>query len=96
MRTQSELIEPLHFMNDFDLSEQSVNGKTKNNTSPQLPNSSVPMREAVEAFQKQLIEHALQLNNGVWSQAAAFLQMDRGNLFKMGKKLGVQACESSK
>jgi anaerobic nitric oxide reductase transcription regulator len=54
------------------------------------------MREAVEAFQKQLIEHALQLNNGVWSQAAAFLQMDRGNLFKMGKKLGVQACESSK
>jgi anaerobic nitric oxide reductase transcription regulator len=96
MRTQSELIEPLHFMNDFDLSEQTANGKTKSNTSPQLPNSSIPMREAVEAFQKQLIEHALQLNNGVWSQAAAFLQMDRGNLFKMGKKLGVQACESSK
>ncbi|MGB2078930.1 MAG: nitric oxide reductase transcriptional regulator NorR [Vibrio sp.] len=48
------------------------------------------MREAVEAFQKQLIEQALAQSNGVWSQAAKLLKMDRGNLYKMGKKLDVK------
>jgi len=49
-----------------------------------------PMRETVESFQRQLIEHALLESNGIWARAAEFLQMDRGNLYRMGKKLGVK------
>lgn len=49
-----------------------------------------PMRETVELFQKQLIEHALQETNGIWAKAADYLSMDRGNLYRMGKKLGVK------
>lgn len=50
-----------------------------------------PMRDTVASFQKQLIEHALRENNGIWAQAAEFLSMDRGNLHRMGKKLGVES-----
>ena len=49
-----------------------------------------PMRETVEDFQKQLIQHALEQTDGVWAKAAQFLHMDRGNLYRMGKKLGVK------
>lgn len=59
------------------------------NTSSHLPNQSQPMRELVEHYQKELIEHALNQSNGVWAKAAEFLQMDRGNLYRMGKKLGI-------
>jgi anaerobic nitric oxide reductase transcription regulator len=54
-----------------------------------LPSQSQPMRELVELYQKELIQHALQQSNGIWAQAAEFLQMDRGNLYRMGKKLGI-------
>lgn len=54
-----------------------------------LPTESQPMRELVEQFQKDLIQHALHQSNGVWAKAAEFLQVDRGNLYRMGKKLGL-------
>lgn len=50
-----------------------------------------PMRETVEVFQKHLIQHALQQSDGVWAKAAQFLHMDRGNLYRMGKKLGIES-----
>ncbi len=96
LRTHSEMLEPAHFIHDFQLTETRDDTRANRALASPLPSQSLPMREAVEAFQKQLIEHALQLNNGVWSQAAQFLHMDRGNLFKMGKKLGVQPSEVSK
>jgi anaerobic nitric oxide reductase transcription regulator len=55
-----------------------------------LPEHPIVMREAVEQYQKQLIEHGLKKSDGVWAKAADFLKMDRGNLYKMGKKLGVK------
>ncbi|MDN3696089.1 nitric oxide reductase transcriptional regulator NorR [Vibrio genomosp. F6] len=58
-------------------------------TSNIFPAESQPMRELVESYQKQLIEHALAESNGVWAKAAEFLQMDRGNLYRMGKKLDI-------
>lgn len=58
-------------------------------TTALLPKESKPMRELVESYQRQLIEHALSESNGTWSQAAEFLQMDRGNLYRMGKKFGL-------
>ncbi len=54
-----------------------------------MPRESQPMRELVERYQRDLIEHALSQSGGVWAKAAEFLQMDRGNLYRMGKKLGI-------
>ena len=54
-----------------------------------MPNEPIALRQAVDAYQKQLIEHALKKNDGVSAQAAQFLQVDRGNLYKLGKKLGL-------
>ncbi|WP_413282887.1 nitric oxide reductase transcriptional regulator NorR [Vibrio sp. MA40-2] len=48
------------------------------------------MRESILDFQKQLIENALQQSDGIWAKAAERLQMDRGNLYRMGKKLGIE------
>lgn len=59
------------------------------NTSHYLPKESQPMRELIESYQRDLIEHALSQTGGVWAKAAEFLQMDRGNLYRMGKKLGI-------
>ena len=55
-----------------------------------LPTTSFELRGAVEVYQTKLISHALLQSNFVWAQAAEFLQMDRGNLYKMGKKLGIK------
>ncbi|WP_194437752.1 nitric oxide reductase transcriptional regulator NorR [Vibrio fluminensis] len=60
------------------------------NTSQYFPSDSQPMRTLVELYQKDLIVHALNQSNDTWSQAAEFLQMDRGNLYRMGKKLGIK------
>ncbi|MFC3022939.1 nitric oxide reductase transcriptional regulator NorR [Vibrio zhugei] len=58
-------------------------------TSRYLPDESQALRELVESYQRELIEHALTKTGGVWAKAALFLQMDRGNLYRMGKKLGL-------
>lgn len=55
-----------------------------------FPHDSQPMRGLVESYQKDLIVHALEKSNGTWAKAATFLHMDRGNLYRMGKKLGVE------
>lgn len=56
-----------------------------------FPAESSPMRSLVEGYQKDLIRHALDKSDGTWAKAAQFLQMDRGNLYRMGKKLGVDS-----
>ncbi|WP_413112503.1 nitric oxide reductase transcriptional regulator NorR [Thaumasiovibrio sp. DFM-14] len=52
-------------------------------------NVDLPFRARVEQFQKQLIIDTLQDCNGVWAQAAKQLGVDRGNLYRLGKKLGI-------
>lgn len=59
------------------------------NTTTYLPSKSQPMRQLVENYQRDLITHALGQSNGTWAKAADFLQVDRGNLYRMGKKLGM-------
>ena len=44
--------------------------------------------EAVDDFKRATIEHALQRTDGNWAAAARFLQMDRGNLHRLAKRLG--------
>ncbi|AXY00835.1 nitric oxide reductase transcriptional regulator NorR [Vibrio alfacsensis] len=74
-------------LNHFDASLTFDDVKS---TSQYLPKESQSMRELVEHYQRDLIEHALSQSGGVWAKAAEFLQMDRGNLYRMGKKLGVK------
>ena len=48
------------------------------------------LREAVERLERQLIEQALRQHEGNWSAAARALQLDRANLNRLAKRLGVQ------
>lgn len=78
-----------HIITRAHFSSEDKSNKTSKKSSL-FHNESKPMRETVESFQKQLIEHALEQTNGIWAKAAEFLQMDRGNLYRMGKKLGIK------
>ncbi|MFM2479415.1 nitric oxide reductase transcriptional regulator NorR [Celerinatantimonas sp. MCCC 1A17872] len=49
----------------------------------------LPLKEAMQCYQRQLIERALTNNHGVWAKAARELGMDRGNLYRLGQKLGL-------
>ncbi|WP_427979641.1 nitric oxide reductase transcriptional regulator NorR [Agarivorans sp.] len=88
MRAQSKVIEVKHFMSELKLDDKTQ--ELAFGLPAALPSQSISMRDAQLAYQKQLIEHALAVNGGVWAKAAQFLQMDRGNLFRLGKKLGVK------
>ncbi|WP_318511165.1 nitric oxide reductase transcriptional regulator NorR [Photobacterium leiognathi] len=72
----------VHFDNEFS----SIDVK---NTSNLFPEHSQSMRELVESYQKQLIHHSYEKMDKNWSKAAQFLQMDRGNLYRMGKKFQI-------
>ena len=48
------------------------------------------LRDAVERLERQLIEQALRQHEGNWSAAARALQLDRANLNRLAKRLGVQ------
>ncbi len=95
MRSNSQVIEPQHFAGDLLSPSQPQTPSTLTEL-VNLPNQSISLRESQQTYQKLLIEHALALNDGVWAKAAQFLQTDRGNLFKLGKKLGVKATTKEK
>lgn len=59
-------------------------------TTNKMPEESQSMRGLVEDYQRELIQHTMKISNNNWSKAASFLQVDRGNLYRMGKKLGVK------
>ena len=48
-----------------------------------------PLQSAVDRFQRQHIEEALQQNQGKWAAAARTLQMDPSNLRKLARRLGM-------
>lgn len=45
--------------------------------------------EMVSDFQRQLIKQAMAENDQVWAKAARQLQLDRGNLYRQAKRLGL-------
>ena len=49
-----------------------------------------PLREAVDDYQRRLIEQALARHAGRWSDAARELDMDRANLSRLAKRLGIR------
>ncbi len=71
-------------LNHFDTSLALDDVKTHHIIYPKKANQC----ELIESYQRDLIEHALSQTGGVWAKAAEFLQMDRGNLYRMGKSSG--------
>lgn len=48
------------------------------------------LKEAVDAYQRALIVDALQKHQGKWSEAARALGVDRANLNRLAKRLGIR------
>ncbi|MNV77688.1 Nitric oxide reductase transcription regulator NorR2 [compost metagenome] len=51
----------------------------------------VPLREAVDAYQKQLIGAALQRHQHKWADTARELGVDRANLIRLARRLGLKS-----
>jgi len=66
--------------------------------SPVTPESSTPpptsgeqtLKDATEKLQRQMIIYALEGNKGNWTRAAKALGLDRANLARLAKRLGVK------
>ncbi|MFL0808097.1 MAG: nitric oxide reductase transcriptional regulator NorR [Oceanobacter sp.] len=56
----------------------------------QQPIPEQSLKTATEAFQRQRILAALTANNGNWAAAARQLEVDRANLSRLAKRLGVE------
>jgi anaerobic nitric oxide reductase transcription regulator len=57
---------------------------------PAPPREGRPMREAVEDYQRTLIERALVASRGNWAAAARSLGLDRSNLHHLARRLGLR------
>jgi anaerobic nitric oxide reductase transcription regulator len=55
----------------------------------------LPLRSAVDSFQRGLIEDCLRRNDGVWAAAARELGMHRSNLHHLARRLGLLAQQGS-
>lgn len=57
---------------------------------PSPPASGLPLREAVQGYQRSLIQQALKDAEGNWAAAARSLGMHRSNLHHLAKRLGLR------
>jgi anaerobic nitric oxide reductase transcription regulator len=48
------------------------------------------LRAATEAFERELLQRTLKQTHGNWAEAARRLGVDRGNLHRLGQRLGVR------
>ena len=65
-------------------------GVPANNATVTKPAASLGLRDSVEQLERQLIETSLARHGGSWAAAARELQLDRGNLQRMAKRLGIE------
>lgn len=78
---------------DLALPMQTLAAKARQPSFPQPPSKveeGTPLREAVEAYQRHLIEAALARHDGVWAAAARDLGMHRSNLHHLSQRLGLR------
>ncbi|EHZ2655501.1 nitric oxide reductase transcriptional regulator NorR [Vibrio vulnificus] len=84
---------------DIELISQDFDIKTP--TSPMMPSVAtsqaqheihidIGLKQATDAFQKQLILRALESNQGNWAATARQLELDSGNLHRLAKRLGIK------
>ena len=56
----------------------------------------INFRLETEAYQRNLIRNTLDNTNGNWTEAAKFLSMDRANLARLAKRLGIKVVRQVK
>ena len=89
MPTGVTTISPTH-LTGLQLSYSSLQ-TDKEVTSPTVePQPPVDLKVQTNAFQRTLISDTLKHTNGNWSKAAQRLSMDRANLSRLAKRLGVK------
>jgi anaerobic nitric oxide reductase transcription regulator len=81
------VVAPQHLGLDLSLSASS-DGQGTNAGRGTAP--SKPLRAALEDFQRDLILSAVEHNNGNWAAAARALGINRSNLHKLAKRLGIK------
>ena len=82
------LIRPEH----LDLNEAVVTSVEASSAMTGLDTVPLPpdgLRMAVDSFQRQLIRQALADHDGNWSATARSLQLDRANLTRLARRLGL-------
>ena len=86
------IIEPLHLGLDLTRSDLNPNhNHQKQEIILPITADNKPFNDVVADFQRQLIVKALANNGHVWAKAARELQLDRANLHRLAKRLGVVA-----
>jgi anaerobic nitric oxide reductase transcription regulator len=78
------------------LSSESLSLSDTSQTRPALPpqsprRGSLPLREQIEEFQRQVILECLQRNGGKWAAAARELGLHRSNMHALAQRLGLRS-----
>jgi len=81
----ASIIEPKHLGLDSNI--EITDNNESEATLIDIENKS--FNEAVADFQRHLINQAMDQNDNVWAKAARQLQLDRGNLYRQAKRLGL-------
>jgi anaerobic nitric oxide reductase transcription regulator len=55
-----------------------------------ISNEPIDLREKTETYQRDMIRQTLELTEGNWTKAAQHLSMDRANLARLAKRLGIR------
>ena len=79
---------------NLDIDDKPTAGKLPDTQANELPEGS--FTEIVDQFQAQLILNAVENCNGNWSQAAKRLQLDRSNMHRLAKRLGIKSQSGAK
>lgn len=56
----------------------------------EMPVEDLPLRDAMEELQRRMIHDRLNRHGGNWAKAAGSLGLDRSNLFRLAKRLGLR------
>lgn len=84
-------IEPIHLIGLVDAFQMQNTGSTLlADTHPSDTLEIQDLKQATEEFQRHAIERALDKTQLNWAQAARSLGMDRANLVRLAKRLGIQ------
>jgi anaerobic nitric oxide reductase transcription regulator len=82
------VVAPHHLGSEF--SSPFVSVAHKNGRMPGKTTPAKPLRAALEDFQREMIRMAVEHHNGNWAAAAKQLGVNRSNLHKLSKRLGIK------
>jgi anaerobic nitric oxide reductase transcription regulator len=75
-------------LNDIDIPKSEIVNTLIETSVPD--DIQVSLLSLVNAFQKQVIKQRLEKHNNNWSMTAKSLEVDRSNLYRLGKRLGLK------